>query len=383
MISQTGTLETLIQAAYAGAVFGPHEAFPQDAASKLELIRTQINEISLIFAGELHACIKTAAPELSEEEVQQILKEIGPKAVAFCPALTAGELPGDVNTRHLGAAASAIGTMYFADQSMDRGDELMVAAVEALGSKYTQDPSKPVLARVEALGHIQSNIERLALPEDAPIVLDCFNQQVLHNEALLHNFSLEYMRLDETAKQSFLATHARKITELMVTDAGFPSVTTALYAIYRQNDPNLPPLATVHNDPIISKLLQMCNVVVRIADEIGDWEIDAGNHPQWGMFSINPLNQYHPGSITRFCELASIQDETLRRELQQLFREFHADPKQYGARISTIFFTHARDYIHALPLETQTTYSLYLTLCKRVLEIGHVNMLGDKALAAA
>lgn len=381
MTPQTSVLTQLIEAAYKGSVFGPRESFAQDAILKMEIIQKQIQEIGFIFNRELYTCIHTAIPELPDKEIGRIIKEIGPKAVAFCPALTAGELTGEDNVRRLAAAASAIGVMYFADQSMDRGDELMVRAIEqlqTLGNK--EEIPQNAATRHKALGAIQTNINQLALPEDAPIVLDCFNQQVLHNEVLLHKLSLQYIHLDDEHRPAFLTKHATQIADLMVIDAGFPSVTTSLYAIYRHNDPHLLPLSEVHNSEAIKKLLQICNAVVRIADEIGDWQIDAGHHPQWGIFSINPLNEYHPAIVTRFCELASLNDNQ-QLSLQKMFREFHTNPGLYGKQITDIFFNHVRDYVNNLPSEVQSAHSRYILLCKRVLEIGHVNMMGDKALA--
>lgn len=375
---QSNVLEELIQAAYAGSVFGANNSFPRDALKKIHTIQEQIYAIKLIFTNELSTCIHTAMPQLSAKEIQRILKEIGPKAIAFCPALAAGELAGDENLHRLGAAASAIGIMYFADQSMDRGDIVMAKAIEELQNPTGKKLTPELASRVHALQSIQSNIEKLASPEDVPIVLDCFNQQVLYNEVLLYKLSLAYTKTKD--KQTFLASHANHLVELMVIDAGFPSVTTSLYAIYRQNDPQLLPLADVHGDNEIKTLLQICNAVVRIADEVGDWEIDAGHHPEWGVFSINPLNQYHPAIVTRFCELAHINNEDIRLSLQQLCRDFHTNPKKYGPQITDILFNHARDYINNLPSHMQV-YSRYILLCKRVLEIGYVNMIGDQALA--
>lgn len=387
MTSQSSVLDDLIKAAYRGTVFGQHESFAQDSISKIDTIHEQIKDIGAIFNVELYTAIKKAMPDLSDENVQRIMKEIGPKAVGFCPALTAGELTGEENVRRLAAAASAIGVMYFADQTMDRGDELMVSAIERLNgasNDVTGGEVNEIATRRSALDHIKSNIDALALPEDAPIVLDCYNQQVLHNEVLLHKLSVQYSQLDKSQQQDFLAQNAKQIVDLMVVDAGFPSVTTALYAIYRQNDTALLPLAEVHGDESISRLIQICNAVVRIADEAGDWEVDAGHHPEWGIFVINPFNQYHPDIIARFCELASIEDEEVKSSLQQAFKEFHTDKettRKNASYITRIFFDHVRDYVNALPDDVRKKHSRYILLCKRVLEIGHVNMMGDIALS--
>lgn len=385
---QSTILNDLIMAAYSGAVFGPGKSFGLDVLRQMPVVLKQIESIGDIFYTELDVCIRKAMPDWSDSEVRKIMKEIGPKAVSFCPALTAGELTGKDDIHRLAAAASAIGVMYFADQSMDRGDETMVAAIEELcgyNPIVSQEDTSKVHSRLAALQHIESNVNNLALTDDAPFVLDCYNKQVLYNEVLLHKLSLEYLQLESTDKQQeFLGRYAEQLAMLMVIDAGFPSVTASLYAIYRQNDSDLLPLSVVHADENILKILRICNTVVRIADEVGDWEIDAGHHPEWGTFSINPFNQYHPAIVFRLCELAYIQDDALVASLQQAFREFHTskeNTERYGKYITDTFFNHIRGYINELPGDVVNMHSRYITLCKRVLEIGSVNIMGDKALA--
>jgi hypothetical protein len=384
--TQSNFLDTLIKAAYSGPIFGKDVSFGPNASDRMPIVKEQIEIISHLFNKALYQAVQTSMPELSDPAVHRIMLEIGPKAVCFCPALTIGELTGKENTERLAAAAIAIGIMYFADQTMDRGDELTVSAIALLcGERSVVSEDEPsVQRRLQTLHGIQINIDALALPEDAPIVLNCFNGQVLHNEVRLHRLSNEYVALANKERLDFLDTHADHIAELMVIDAGFPSVTSSLYAIYRKNDPSLPSLSAIHADTAIVQLLQICNAVVRIADEVGDWESDTGEHPEWGIFSINPFNQYHPRLVARLCELAGIDDSGVVEHVQHAFETFHTDEQsqeRYGRYIVDTFFDHVRTYIDTLPTKLQDDYRQYITLCKRVLEIGSVNTIGDIALA--
>lgn len=386
-MSQTDdTLDALIRATFRGPVFGPDDAFGADAASRIPDIKQQVAEIAGYFKDELTRCITSALPEADALIVAQLLKEITPKSVTFCPALTSGELTGDTNTRRLASAANAIGIMYFADQSVDRGDEYMAEAIEYLCRQEHTKPAQPQIAnRLAALRRIRTNIEAFALPEDIPYVLDCYDQQVLANEVILHRISNDYLHTDTKDQSTFLDKSVDDIAHHMIADAGFPSVTASLYAIYRQNDASLVPLSTVHDDPAIQALLRLCNVIVRIADELGDYDIDAGHHPEWGTFSINPFNQYHPKFFEIFCDQAAIRDHTIIDQLQQQCKAFsHANPKerqQLAASIANILFGHVKYVIDTLPDSLTARHGLYIQLCKRVLEIGHVNMAGDIALA--
>jgi len=270
---------------------------------------------------------------------------------------------------------------------MDRGNETVTTAIKLLSGETISLSKKDTISVqrwIETLHHIEKNITSLALPEDAAVVLDCFNEQVLHNEVRLHELSIEYQKTVQQNQYAFLETHSKTVARLMVIDAGFPSVTSSLYSIYRHNNEHLPSLSEVHSDPIITSLLQVCNAVVRIADEFGDWEADAGYHPEWGIFSINPFNQYHPILIEELCSLATITDRHLIKELHEAFSMFHAVPderNQRGQFIVDSFFEQARTYINSLPTASQKRHGRYITLCKRVLEIGSVNILGDIALA--
>ncbi len=384
MTDSSNLLDTLISAAYNGPVFGPDVSFGPQASYKLPAVKEQIKAIAEIFNHRLYTYIKVSYPGLDASAIKRLLQEIGPKAICFCPALTIGELTGTLNTERLGAAATAIGVMYLADQSMDRGDETVTSAIKLLVQEQITLPEEQIGSWLEVLHHIEKNIMLLALPEDVPTILDCFNEQVLHNEVLLHELSMEYQKTTPKGQPIFLEKQAKYIAKLMVIDAGFPSVTSSLYAIYRHDNPALPNLSKIHNSKSIAALLTVCNAVVRIADEFGDWETDAGHHPKWGIFSINPFNQYHPAIVKELCSFAAIEDHTLIDELQGAFREFHTSPKKQKERgrfIVDSFFDQARIQINNLPQEIKESYSLYITLCMRVLEIGSVNILGDIALA--
>ncbi len=387
MATQSQVLQKLIAAAYAGPVFGKDVSFGADATARLGDIAGQIAAIAGICNADLQQCVQQAIPEYTPKDVVRILGEIAPKAVSFCPALAAGELLGDANTKRLASAASAIGTMYFADQTMDRGDEAMVLAIEKLCGDQPKIPAKlaaGVASRLAALGDIKRHIDDLALPEDAPFVLDCYDQQVLYNEVGMHRLSAAYKALPKQKQPAFLSEHSAQAARFLVADAGLPSVSAPLYAIYRQNDNSLPPLSEVHGDSTMKAFLQMCNAVARIGDEVGDWWVDAGNDPAWGVFSLNPFNHYHPSFVGELCDLAGMSDQQQVAKLQQAFKDFHTSEgarKKYTTEIPALFFAHARQYTADLPPAFRKKYGLYITLCMRVLEIAHVNMIGDIALA--
>ncbi|HSE61104.1 MAG TPA: hypothetical protein VLA88_02320 [Candidatus Saccharimonadales bacterium] len=369
----------LLERTWESPVFG--NSFSAGVLAKRDVVLRQIGAISDRFAAEIEPYLTTGMPGTTEKEVKKIIAQIAPKTVGFCPALVAGELD---DTKRLSNAGVAIGLMYWGDQTMDRGDATMPVAVQLLcGQPVAPELAQNATAQAQlaALRHIKQTIDRLAKPEDAPLVYACYDDQVLLHEWRLHELSQAFLKAKN--KEAFLERHGADIARYMIVDAGFPSVASTLYAVYRQHNAMLPSLPDIYAEPAIITLLQICNAVVRVADELGDWQMDAGDHPEWGVFTLNLFNQAHPTLLRAFFEAAGIHNETQIASLTDAFMGFHANPaarRMHGDYIVETFFEHARTYVANLATDTQQTYELYITLCKRVLEIGYVNKIGDIAM---
>lgn len=354
-----------------------------DNTERLAWAEEQLAAVKAVATAEVVATLKAGMPEESMSRIQDIVeREILPKTLAFCPALTVNERLQDVS--RLGAVTAAVSYMYWGDQTMDRGDAAMFSAIQLLNgvSIPAEQDTSLVRARYKALMAIEVKINQLAKPEDAPFVLACFNDQVLGNEAAMHDLSQQY--LDSKRAPTFLAKHARQLADLMTVSAGFPSISSSLYAIYRQHDASLPALPAIYANEHMVNLLQVCNVVVRLWDELGDWEMDSGKYPESGKFVVNPFNQYDPAIIDHFNDLAAIKDQEQRKSMHQAFQNFHNSTKERRSASTYILDTlsrHIRHYIATLPAVTRQEFSQYIELCKRVLEIGYVNHIGDMELA--
>lgn len=374
-------IENLLVEAFGSPVFGDSFDYPDSA--DMATVAGRVEEILGSTAAGLAEHVALGMPELDGDEVSSIVWQIVPKSVCFCPALAAADLD---DTRRLSASAIAIGLMYWADQTMDRGDDAMLIAIELFsgcGIEVPDELAARVQARLLALRRIEQEIRVLAQPEDVRFVLACFREQVLLNEARLRRISLAYQNADD--QRGFLVRHAREIAHRMVVDAGFPSVSSTLYAIYRNHFPQLSPLADIYAEPELVDLLQVCNSVVRVADELGDWEIDAGYDPAWGSFTVNLFNQSHPALLRAFLEQARVRnDEQVEQLLRAFarFRESDDEREEHGEFVLSVFFDQARRLVGRLARDMPDLHPDYLRLCKRVLEIGYVNRVGDIVLAA-
>jgi len=391
-----GSVARLLQETWTSPVFG--DTFPEQQMDQRHLwAERHIGAIATPVTSELSAALLDAMPEWDSATVARIVQgEVRDKTISFGAALTGGEI-GDLQP--LIDLSVAVGLMYAADQTIDRGDRLMVEAVESFGAppvssdqstsldQWDAATGERIHARSTMLHRISEKTESLALPEDAPFVKACFIDQVLKNEAVMYRWSRAYESGNATEQQIFLTEHARALANTTTINAGFPSISSSLYAIYRRYNPSLSPLSEVYKSKDMTDLLQVCNVIVRIWDELGDWEMDSGSTPHKGIFVLNPLNQYHNSTVERYCELANITDAGHINALHKAFAGFHHSEAERGEHTTLILEmlrSHIRNYMTKFKTEKRQVWNKfeqYIVLCKRVMEIGYVNRIGDIALA--
>jgi len=391
---QSSTLLRLLQLTWRSPVFG--DAYPATILTKTGAITQQIEEVHQRFLTRLEPILKQGMPYASAAEVQEIMRQIGPKSTAFCSAIAAAEIH---DVERLCAAAVSIALVYWADQSMDRGDEAMMAAVHSLNSQASNgnsdysmnsysyngpskfmDPAASVdevyAARRRAVRQIEQEVIRLSRPEDMPVLLDCVFHETLQHEARMRELSQLYLR---QAGSNFWDTYAEEIARLSIINGAFIYVTSAIYAIYRLHQPHLPPLVEIFNQPAMMVALRGAgNAAIRVFDDLGDRHIDQGHYPEWGEFCLNIFNQPHPRLLRAFLLRAGMDDAHLHESVLAAF--------QAGGRVSQTYIIEAfkelvRDQVMKLPPPIWQRYRTFLTLSKRVIEAGYVNTLGDKALA--
>ncbi|HSW98876.1 MAG TPA: hypothetical protein VLF71_03490 [Candidatus Saccharimonadales bacterium] len=352
-------------------------------------VTQQLDAVAAIAMPQLVEIVAEGMAEWPEGAASHVVhKQVEDKLLIMYVAPTNAELP----TRLLAAGTTAVGGMYFGDQTGDRGDWPMTRANATVGLVTPDQVHRGRYRdRLSALGRIEGHIKELARPEDVPYVLSCFYDQVLRNEAYMQLLSRQYLRAQD--RPAFLAAHAAHLADVTTVSAGFPSVASSWYAIQRQEDPSLAPLSEIYSSTPLKEMLQACNATVRIWDELGDWRMDTGADPSKGVFVINPLNEYHPAFVGRYCKLAFLQNPKKVAALQYAFANFHGRPNSpdiaaerqtHTAFILETFRTHIRDYMAAveanLPPMLHDRYRPFLTHCRRVLKIGYINSVGDIAM---
>ncbi len=365
-------LDRLLEATWDNPVFD--DTF-QDDSERLGRVKRQMAAIALRLTPEFAGLVREGM-EASDDDIQALLAEILPKTLAFCPALTEANLDDVPNLSEL---ALCVSLMYLGNQSIGRGDHASEQACALLGMPITDTLDAATILRLGLYSQIEAGVDYFALEEDRPFVLPRFYEDVLRNDVWLQGLSRGYTKTD--MRYMFLEQHAAELAERTTINAGFPSITASLYAIYRQHDDTLPPLAQVDADPVVTKLLQVCNVVARLWDNIGDWEKDNGSNGR-DEFVINPFSQYHPDFVRRFAELAHMDQE--QTAALDCLTEHFSRTRDVASEdmIMELLRQHIRTYVDSLPAETHEQFGLYIDLCKRVMEISWVNRIGDVALTA-
>lgn len=354
------------------------DSFLPDAARSKTVV-SQIEVIHPAFVSSLESILLQGMPLLSPSEVGRLARQIAPKAIGFCLGVTAGEI---VDTERLRAATVNIALIYWADQSMDAGDEGMERAVRRLNDEL--EAKRPVTtevlpalveARLTALRWIEREVENLCRPEDAPLLKRYGIQDTLQNEARMRELTRRY---GLEGSLPFWAAHAQEIARLSPITIVLTYIVAVIYALYRQPQPELPTLSEIFEQKTIVDLLHgPFNATLRLFDDLGDRLLDKKRFPGWGEFNLNIFNQPDPGLVRAFLRQAGLTEEAMT---QSVFDAFQSDTEASRTYILEVFVDLVRDRFATLPTSLRKRYEVFLNVAKRTLEAGSVYLIADKGL---
>lgn len=257
----------------------------------------------------------------------------------------------------------------------------MLTVVQYLNHKSIgKDVSAPreFSRRLEALRHIKRLASQITnSPDDLPYVLQAIEHDVLGNQAEMCILSRNFL---ESPVEQFWDAHAKEVAQTMIDCSGLMSAVAIIYAIYRRRQPDLPSLDEIYSHPELMRLVRgTFNSAVRIFDDAGDCETDKGKDAEWGGFNLNIFNQLYPKLLREFLDYSEIsENHPLRAEA---LASFALPLSESRAVVSQLFLNIVRQRVAALPEPLWEHYGLFLALCKRTLEAGFVNALGDVFLS--
>ncbi|WP_129632855.1 hypothetical protein [Candidatus Oscillochloris fontis] len=367
-VTCSAKLNELVTSLWSSPVFG--NSFPAQISKPM---LTRINRIYQHCADDLLAILAHARPDLDSHARRALVDQIAPKSVAFCGILAADEVD---DPERCAATAIATALVYLGDQTIDRGDEVMLWVLERLShTEHLRRQGAPSRGQAERylalLGGMVEQVNLIARPEDRFELLHLLMNDTLVREARVLRLNQIFLQEDV---EIFWNQYAEEFAEQIVMNAGFIAVASMNYSVLRHTQPQLPSLALVlSSDPTIAAALKAGSAACRIFDEVGDRVIDQGN-TRWGKFCVNPCNQRDPRFLNALCDSMGMNKSEARKNLLSAFytEDFSAVIEQTKAFV--------REQYAAIPTDLKKEYGTFLRISQRVLEAGWVNLIGDEQL---
>ncbi|NWF62834.1 MAG: hypothetical protein HXY38_00880 [Chloroflexi bacterium] len=339
MSAQTTKLRFLLRSLWQSPLFG--DSFPPMDEQAFLL---QFESMVPAFVEKLVPVLRVGLPDATDEEIDDLVGQLTPKSLAFCAAIAAGEVE---DTNSLVYASLAIALSYWADQSMDRGDAAMFAALQALNHSGNVDTANLQLrARLSALSYIHKFAKTVTeSPDDLPYVLQAIERDVLSNQVEVRLLSDQFKI---RKNQDLIDVQAFNFVRHTTDGSGLMSAVSIIYAIYRCSKPDLPSLNEIYTNLDLMRLVRgPFNAAVRVFDDTGDWQIDLGQNPKWGIFTLNLFNQSSPSVSQFFLEYSEI------RQFPDLYDQFllafaHSAP-QSSIVVSRLYITFLRREVERIP----------------------------------
>jgi hypothetical protein len=389
-------LQQVLQACWRNPVFG--DSYPSPIA--LTAVEQRMEALAHTFAVAFTPIVLRALPDVPLTTRMTFIREATLRVTGLCSVI-AMEIH---DIERLTAAAICYGLMSLGDSFLDRGDAAMEVAIHLLLEEHAIAPpqldhsieqmagsaryrdreiagtsppaatSAPVQARLNALRQFDAQIAFLSRPEDAPVLMltPCLS-------FFKHSLALRQVsRRLRYAGQGFWEEYADSYVEHSIRNIQIFGEVGLIYALYRQAHPDLPSLIMIQHDAELMRLMDhVSNAALRIFDDVGDQQIDAGTTP-WSQPTFNLFHHPAPALIRAFLRFADITDE---QRIEQGIKAIQSSTREGDAAIVQLFVELIRKRLAHLPEASRRQHSTFLMLLKRIIESGYVNAVVDQALA--
>lgn len=372
MTDSSHKLRSLLRLLWQNPLFG--DSFPSEL-DETRMFRL-FDDVYTRLRDVLPPVLQQGMPEASPEHIRQIFDEVAPKSVAFCAAISAGEIE---DVERLAHATAAIALSYWADQSIDRGDKEMIEAVNLInGVERTSSVISVDTGRLYGLHQIRVHAEQVNdFLTDLPFVLRIIQKETPQEDAILRALSDKFIC---NPSDAFWQEHGQEVASRLINSAGLMSAVYILYAFYRHTRPDLPSLSEIDAHPELQKFIgETGNPTVRIFDDAGDAWSDSGENTHWMLFSLNVINQNHPLLFRAFLELSGFSENDA--QFLRAVSLFELPLAQRRVEVVKFYRDMVRVRLAQLPAMLWERYATFLTLVKRVLEASFVNLVGDVLLS--
>lgn len=390
------SLDRLIKSVWQSPVFGDSYRCTTGYRAFAEKMR----DVHSCFIERFRPIVRDGLPDFEPAQIERLLRQTGPKTTAFCSAV-AVEIE---DVERLAAVSVVFGLLFLCDSLMDGGDMAMVAAVHRLLEAHTPDLCIPaannarrlasgvlrseldaaeapgpdpaiVEARFRALAAMAGLLLRLSYPEDARVLLESPVAGFLSHGSAMRQLSQRYLEIEEDA---FWDAHADDLVAHAIGSIQTAGTVAVVYSLYRGARPELPTIEQVLANPAVARLCERSvDAAARIFDDVGDQDVDRSSGSR-GRFDLNIFNHPDRKLVESYMRFVGVEDEDV---VAGTLSDFHLDSRAGDDRIVGRFVDVVRDGVARLPAECWRDAGVFLMLCKRIIESGYVNTLGDAALA--
>lgn len=303
--------------------------------------------------------------------MNNLIRKVVPKSAAFISIVAYELIERKAGSINLIDAATIMGLSQIVDHLMDRGDEKMLIALDYyLSGTVTNDPE--LLARIQPIKYSTMLSKRVAM-QDATLVSEA-SLDVLRDEAAVLRSSNEYKELDNTfRKDVYFRRNAETLADLSIRNVGLRPATYLVYLSYVHADYNILPIRDIIEQPDIMRLVRLGEWAIRLWDDWGDREIDAGKDIYTNAFAINIFLERNPYLTEAY--LRDIANTPYHQLAWNIIQEGNEG-------INYIIIGILREEFRALKQSIDEEYCLFLTLLERIIEAGFINVAGDEAISA-
>lgn len=389
-------LERLIEAVWRSPVFGDSYR----CAARYSAFAEKMQGVHSCFIERFRPIVRDGLPDVEPSQVERLLRQIGPKTTAFCSAI-AVEIE---DVERLAAVSVVFGLLFLCDGLMDDGDLATVAAVHRFLEAHAPELTIPsannaqrsassvlrceldaarapspdptlVEARLRALTSMADLLPRLTYPDDARRLIESPVAGFLSHGSAMRQLSQLYL---ESETDAFWDAHADDLAAHAIGSIQTAGTVAVVYSLYRGERPELPAIDQVLSSAAVTHLCErLVDAAARIFDDVGDQDADRDPGSR-GRFDLNIFNHPDRRLVASYMRFVGMEDEDV---IARMLADFHLDSRAGDERIVGRFVDIVRGGMARLPAECWRDAGVFLMLCKRIIESGYVNTLGDAALA--
>ncbi|WP_437629552.1 hypothetical protein [Sorangium sp. So ce854] len=389
-------LDRLIEAVWRSPVFG--DSYP--CAARYGAFAEKMQGVHSCFIERFRPIVRDALPDVEPAQVERTLRQTGPKTTAFCSAI-AVEIE---DIERLAAVSVVFGLLFLCDGLMDGGDLATVAAAHRFLEAHAPDmtiraandaersaslvlgceldaaraprPDPAIVeARLQALTPMADLLPRLTYPDDARVLIGSPVAGFLSHGSAMRQLSQRYL---EGEADAFWDAHADDLAAHAIGSIQTAGTVAVVYSLYRGARPELPTIEQVLSIPAVARLCErLVDAAARIFDDVGDQDADRDPGGR-GRFDLNIFNHPDRRLVASYMRFVGIEDEDV---VARTLADFQLDSRSGDERIVGRFVDIVRDGMARLPAECWRDAGVFLMLCKRIIESGYVNTLGDAALS--